>query len=193
MRLCSTPVVRGTAVWLWVASVSVAAADLRLIEAVKDQDHVSVSALLGENVDVNASEEDGATALHWAAVRNDVDVVDELLRAGADVNAANDYGVTAISLACLNRGAGRRYARCDSLGAMIRFRHFLRRNNRIVAPRLSDRSVDEIVDTDAKAALSRLGLHEHLSPQRSNGLAAMVARIKSDAQLEHNVLVRDIV
>ena len=103
MRLCSRSVVRGTAVWLWVASVSVAAADLRLIEAVKDQDHASVNALLGENVDVNASEGDGATALHWAIVRNDVDVVDELLRAGADVNAANDYGVTAISLACLNR------------------------------------------------------------------------------------------
>ena len=103
MRLCSTSVVRGTAVWLCVASVSVAAADLRLIEAVKDQDHASVNALIGENVDVNASEGDGATALHWAIVRNDVNVVDELLRAGADVNAANNYGVTAISRACLNR------------------------------------------------------------------------------------------
>ena len=63
----------------------------------------------------------------------------------------------------------------------------------IVTALLSDRSVDEIVDTDAKAALSRLGLHDHLSPQRSNGLTAMVARIKSDAQSEHNALVRDIV
>ena len=103
MRLCSTSVARGVAAWVWVASVSAAGADLRLIEAVKDQDHASVNALLGENVDVNASEGDGATALHWAVVRNDVDVVDELLRAGAGVNAANDYGVTAISLACLNR------------------------------------------------------------------------------------------
>ncbi len=52
----------------------------------------------------------------------------------------------------------------------------------IVASLLSNRSVDDIVGIDAKAALSRLGLHEHLSPQRSNGLTAMVARIKSDAQ-----------
>ncbi|MGI9463799.1 MAG: SufE family protein [Aestuariivirgaceae bacterium] len=52
----------------------------------------------------------------------------------------------------------------------------------IVASLLSDRHVDEIAKTDAKAALTRLGLHDHLSPQRSNGLAAMVARIKSDAE-----------
>ena len=51
----------------------------------------------------------------------------------------------------------------------------------IVRSLLSDRCVDEIVKTDAKAALARLGLHEHLTPQRSNGLAAMVARIQSDA------------
>lgn len=99
----SRSVVQAAVVWLWVAGVSGAGVDLRLIEAVKDQDQASVQALLAEHVDVNASEGDGATALHWAVVRNDPAVVDQLLRAGADVNAANDYGVTAVSLACLNR------------------------------------------------------------------------------------------
>ena len=105
MRLCNKSVALGAAIWLWLVSISVAGADLRLIKAVKDQDQQSVRDLLGQDVDVNAREGDGATALHWAVVRNDAIVVDELLRVGADVNAANDYGVTAISLACLNRNA----------------------------------------------------------------------------------------
>jgi len=45
-----------------------------------------------------------------------------------------------------------------------------------------DKSAEEILKTDAVAAFSRLGLKEHLTPQRSNGFAAMVERIKSDAR-----------
>lgn len=39
-------------------------------------------------------------------------------------------------------------------------------------------SVTEVLAVDAKAELGRLGLNEHLSQQRSNGLAAMVERIR---------------
>jgi cysteine desulfuration protein SufE len=42
-------------------------------------------------------------------------------------------------------------------------------------------NVSEIKNTDAAAVLARLGLKDHLTPQRSNGLASMVARIKADA------------
>ncbi|KQB14242.1 SufE family protein [Rhodobacter capsulatus] len=38
--------------------------------------------------------------------------------------------------------------------------------------------VAEVGAIDAKAELGRLGLNEHLSSQRSNGLAAMVERIR---------------
>lgn len=43
----------------------------------------------------------------------------------------------------------------------------------------------EVVAVDAPAELGRLGLEEHLSSQRSNGLRAMVARIRglADATL----------
>jgi cysteine desulfuration protein SufE len=40
---------------------------------------------------------------------------------------------------------------------------------------------DEVIAVDAPAELARLGLHEHLSSQRSNGLRAMVARIRQVA------------
>jgi cysteine desulfuration protein SufE len=43
------------------------------------------------------------------------------------------------------------------------------------------RSADEIRATDPEAVFAELGLKEHLTPQRSNGLASMVARIRADA------------
>ncbi|WP_439634230.1 SufE family protein [Glycocaulis sp.] len=40
----------------------------------------------------------------------------------------------------------------------------------------------EVAAIDAREVLVRIGLGEHLSPQRSNGLASMVARIRSWAR-----------
>jgi ankyrin repeat protein len=102
---CSRSSVAVAAALLWVAGVSAGAGDLRLIEAVRQQDRETVRALLKQKADVNAREGDGATALHWAVVRDDGETVEGLLRAGANVNVANDYGVTPLSLACTNRNA----------------------------------------------------------------------------------------
>lgn len=41
--------------------------------------------------------------------------------------------------------------------------------------------VTKVRDVDAPAALGQLGLNDHLSAQRSNGLRAMVARIRQAA------------
>jgi cysteine desulfuration protein SufE len=41
--------------------------------------------------------------------------------------------------------------------------------------------VADVAKVDAQAELARLGLNEHLSSQRSNGLRAMVARIREEA------------
>ena len=45
----------------------------------------------------------------------------------------------------------------------------------------SGRPAADVASFDAAAAMSRLGLSEALSSQRSNGLKAMVARIQRDA------------
>lgn len=42
-------------------------------------------------------------------------------------------------------------------------------------------TVAQAVDVDAEAELGRLGLQDHLSAQRSNGLRAMVSRIREIA------------
>jgi cysteine desulfuration protein SufE len=46
----------------------------------------------------------------------------------------------------------------------------------------NDKSADEILATEANQVFGELGLTEHLTPQRSNGLASMVARIQADAR-----------
>jgi cysteine desulfuration protein SufE len=42
-------------------------------------------------------------------------------------------------------------------------------------------TLDEVLATDARAELGRLNLHDHLSAQRSNGLRAMIERIRQHA------------
>lgn len=73
-----------------------------LIEAVRGEDRAATRALLQQRVDVNARQGDGATALHWAAHRNQLDIASMLIESGADVNAANDLGATPLWLAAIN-------------------------------------------------------------------------------------------
>lgn len=46
----------------------------------------------------------------------------------------------------------------------------------------SDKPPADILAIDARDVFARLGLNEHLTPQRSNGLYSMVARIQADAR-----------
>jgi cysteine desulfuration protein SufE len=46
------------------------------------------------------------------------------------------------------------------------------------------RSPREILSTDPGTVFDALGLKEHLTPQRSNGLASMVERIRADARTQ---------
>jgi cysteine desulfuration protein SufE len=71
-------------------------------------------------------------------------------------------------------------------GRRLRFRgdsdaHIVRGLIAILMRLYSDRSADEILGFDIRSALGRLGLNGALSQQRSNGLSAMVDRIRRDA------------
>ena len=87
-----------------------------LIAAVRAQDAGAARALIARGVDVDAAQPDGATALHWAAYHDAVELVDLLIGAGAAVDAANDYGLTPLALACGN-GAASTVARLLAAGA----------------------------------------------------------------------------
>ena len=93
------------------AAASAQSPDLRLIDAVKRQQAAVVAALLDavggpDGIDVNTSQPDGATALHWAAYHDDLETAHRLADAGADAAAANDLGVTPLALACGNGSPG---------------------------------------------------------------------------------------
>ena len=63
-----------------------AGSDPGLVVAVREGDHTAVRALLEGDVDVNAPQVYGATVLAWAADRNDLEMLEDLIKAA--VNAA---------------------------------------------------------------------------------------------------------
>ncbi len=73
-----------------------------LLAAAKAGESHTALQLLDGMQEVNTPEADGTTALHWAVLNNDQDLVAALLRANAEVNARSRYGITAIYLAAQN-------------------------------------------------------------------------------------------
>jgi ankyrin repeat protein len=102
---------RASVVYAWCAAlilalpVAVVAADVGgfpVALAAKRQDKAAIRLLLKQRADVNAPELDGASALHWAAHWDDMEMADLLIKAGANVNAKNEYEVTPLALATEN-------------------------------------------------------------------------------------------
>jgi ankyrin repeat protein len=96
LKACTTSIV------IVCAAPASAATSLPLVDAVKGGNHAVVRTLLRQKTNVNVSEADGTTALHWAVRADDQELVRLLLRAGADARAPNRYGVTPLQLAAIN-------------------------------------------------------------------------------------------
>jgi cysteine desulfuration protein SufE len=60
--------------------------------------------------------------------------------------------------------------------------HIVRGLIAILFAMYSHKLANDILATDALALFDRLGLREHLTPQRSNGLKSMVGRIRDEAR-----------
>ncbi|HIG28297.1 MAG TPA: hypothetical protein EYQ50_11040 [Verrucomicrobiales bacterium] len=76
-----------------------------LVDAVEAQDSARISKLLSGPIEVNVSQVDGMTALHWAAHHNDGKLGKRLLALGANASAQNRYGITPLYLSCVNGNA----------------------------------------------------------------------------------------
>jgi cysteine desulfuration protein SufE len=78
--------------------------------------------------------------------------------------------------------------RVDGEGAQARF-HFVGDSDALIVRGLvavvialfDGKTADEVLATDAEAVFGRLDLTAHLTAQRSNGLRALVDRIRADA------------
>jgi cysteine desulfuration protein SufE len=60
--------------------------------------------------------------------------------------------------------------------------HIVRGLIAILLALFSGRTAKDILGTDAIAVFEKIGLREHLTPQRSNGFRSMVERIRSEAR-----------
>jgi len=60
--------------------------------------------------------------------------------------------------------------------------HIVRGLIAILLATYSGNSAHQILNVDALALFGRLGLREHLTPQRSNGFKSMVGRIRDEAR-----------
>lgn len=74
----------------------------------------------------------------------------------------------------------------DMAGGKVIFRgesdaHIVRGLVALMLMIFSGKAPEEILKTDARATLDKLGLEKHLSPMRTNGLFSMVEKIKSIA------------
>ena len=97
--LCNALLATWFVLGMSAGTAAATARDLPLVEAARAADADAVRALLERQVDVNVTETDGTTALHWAAYQGDIETARMLLTAGADAGAANRYGVTPLVLA----------------------------------------------------------------------------------------------
>jgi len=106
MSCCRSKVFAAGVLALLVSASAIAApASSPLADAAEKSDRIAIRALLKQRADVNTTQADGMTALHWAAYHDDREVAELLVRAGANVKAANRYGVTPLSLASTNGNA----------------------------------------------------------------------------------------
>jgi cysteine desulfuration protein SufE len=77
--------------------------------------------------------------------------------------------------------------RSDGNAPLLKYRgdsdaHIVRGLIAILLTLYSGHTPQEILGTDAIAVFDEFGFREHLTPQRSNGLRAMVERIRTDAR-----------
>jgi ankyrin repeat protein len=87
-------VTRGPALALLLALAlpASARADSAVADAAERKDGAAVRALLKHGSDVNGSQGDGMTALHWAATHGDVELARMLLSAGGNLRATTRLG-----------------------------------------------------------------------------------------------------
>jgi ankyrin repeat protein len=89
-----------------LAALAMAATDTRLSEAAMQGNKEMVRSLLKDRVDIDGAQGDGSTALHWAAMHNDLDMVKMLIAAGANVKVTTrDGAITPLFVACQNGNA----------------------------------------------------------------------------------------
>ncbi|MEN0088510.1 MAG: SufE family protein, partial [Pseudomonadota bacterium] len=62
--------------------------------------------------------------------------------------------------------------------------HIVRGLVAIALAAANDKTPEDILATDMNGIMAQIGLEEHLTPQRANGLQAMIGRIRAHAEAQ---------
>ena len=84
------------------AAAAFSAVPSPVADAAMHGDKAALKTLLAQKSDVNAPQPDGATAIQWAAYKDDLEMADTLIAAGANVSSKNREGATPLYLAGIN-------------------------------------------------------------------------------------------
>ncbi|HEY1760238.1 MAG TPA: ankyrin repeat domain-containing protein [Bryobacteraceae bacterium] len=142
---------------LMTSLAAFSAASSPVADAAEKGDKAAVKALIQQKADVNMTQADGATAIQWAAYRNDLDIADLLIAAGANVKTPNRDGFTPLVLASIN-GSGPMIGKLLAAGADVNERDpnqetpimFASRNGNVEAIKVL---IDHKADVNAKEKL----------------------------------------
>jgi ankyrin repeat protein len=87
--------------FVFITNLTLGAGRSEVADAAMKGDKAALKTLIQQKADVNATQVDGATAVHWAVYRGDVEILDTLIAAAARVDVANREGVTPLHMASL--------------------------------------------------------------------------------------------
>ena len=105
-----------TALLLSATTLLAASPPLSLADAVEEMDRDAIQALLDQRTDVNATQPDGMTALHWAAYRDNLETAKLLLKVANPIERDLITGTLASALQLDREVVQRAYARAASAG-----------------------------------------------------------------------------
>jgi len=91
------PYVRSLAFAIVIAFAASAHAQSALADRIQAGDRKAALALIAQGADVNQTQPDGSTPLHWAVYRVDRELVGTLLKKGARAGVVNRYGASPLA------------------------------------------------------------------------------------------------
>jgi ankyrin repeat protein len=87
--------------FVFITTFTLASERAEVADAAMRGDKAAIRTLIQKKADVNATQVDGAAAVHWAVYKTDAEMLDLLTAAGARVDVKNREGVTPLQMAAL--------------------------------------------------------------------------------------------
>lgn len=135
-----------------------------------------------------ASQPDGATALHWAALHDHASAIRKLVDAGVDIDAVNEYQVSALSVACEAGSQNAALALIDAGADVNAVRLGMETPLMLAARQGNAEVVEQLIENGADAnATEKAGQTALIWAAAEGNLDVIDRLLKSEAKLDYRV------